>query len=130
MLYMNNSSVLNRIKQINIENKIWIIYIGIILLSWYSNYLEKDYYLNKNIESKNSYRKILILIFTVLVIVYYYFLNSSLEDVKNLKISDSDNKKLLVYLSFIASLLIFISGIIFLFIALSDDDLNVELAFN
>ena len=127
---MNNSSVLNRIKQINIENKIWIIYIGIILLSWYSNYLEKDYYLNKNIESKNSYRKILILIFTVLVIVYYYFLNSSLEDVKNLKISDSDNKKLLVYLSFIASLLIFISGIIFLFIALSDDDLNVELAFN
>lgn len=127
---MNNSSVLNRIKQINIENKIWIIYVGIILFSWYSNYLEKDYYLNKNVKSKEKYRKILILIFAILVIVYYYFLNSSFEDVKKLKENDSDNKKLFVYLSFIASLLIFISGLIFLFIALSDENLDVELAFN
>ena len=44
--------------------------------------------------------------------------------------NDSEKKKRLLYLSFLASLLIFISGIIFLYIAISDTDLNVELSFN
>lgn len=40
-----------RIKQIDIENKIWMIYIGIIILSWYSNKLEKD---KLNINEKDN----------------------------------------------------------------------------
>ena len=39
-------------------------------------------------------------------------------------------KKELITLSFIASLLIAISGFIFLYIAINDEDINVELAFN
>ena len=38
--------------------------------------------------------------------------------------------KNLIFLSFIASLLITISGFIFLYIAVNDEDLNIELAFN
>ena len=38
--------VLKRLKEIKNENIIWIIYIGIIALSYYSNYLEKNYFLN------------------------------------------------------------------------------------
>ena len=34
-----------KLKQIKIENLIWVVYIGIIILSWYSNYLERNYYL-------------------------------------------------------------------------------------
>lgn len=33
---------IDRLNDIRIENFIWIIYIGIILLSWYSNYKEKN----------------------------------------------------------------------------------------
>ena len=120
----------DKIKQIDIENFIWVIYIGIIILSWYSNSLEKNYYINNDFISRDKYRKILIFIFTILVIVYFYFLKSSYNDLVNLNYYDSDKKKTLVYLSFIGSLLIFISGIIFLYIAYSDEELNVEIAFN
>ena len=34
---------LNRLNDIKIENYIWIIYIGIIVLSWYANSKEKFY---------------------------------------------------------------------------------------
>ena len=125
---MNYKEINNRIKQINIENKIWIIYIGIIILSWYSNYLEEVYFKTDNKYYKQEYQKTIILIFTVLI--YFYFLKSSIEDINNLKNSDSIKKKQLTYLSFIASLLIFISGLIFLYISIIDEDINVEIAFN
>ena len=127
---MNYTEIESKIKQINIENKIWIIYIGIIFLSWYSNSLEKNYFINNDLNSKDKYRKIIILIFSILVIVYFYFLKSSIDDIKNLKQSDRERKKNLTYLSFIGSSLIAISGLIFLYIALMDEDINVELAFN
>lgn len=38
---MNNEEF-ERLKEIKIENFIWIIYIGVILLSWYSNSLENN----------------------------------------------------------------------------------------
>ena len=69
-------------------------------------------------------------IFIILLIVYFYFLYSSFQDIKELKPTDSDKKKKLVVLSFIGSLFIVLSGIIFLYIAFTDEDLNVELAFN
>ena len=119
-----------RLKEINIEDFIWIVYIGIIALSFYSNSLEKNYFLYKNNQDKEQYRNIIIIIFSILVIVYLYFLNDSYNSVKNLKSTDSEQTKNLTYLSFIASLLIFISGLIFLYIAIKDEELNIELAFN
>ena len=127
---MNNIELENKLKQLNTEDFIWIIYIGIIALSYYSNSLERKYYVFNDQISKEKYRKIIILIFSILIIVYLYFLKDSLEDVKNLKPTDPEQKKKLITLSFISSLLIAISGFIFLYIALVDEDLNVELAFN
>ena len=119
-----------KLKQIKIENLIWVVYIGIIILSWYSNYLERNYYLYNNLNSKQKYRYILILIFSILLVVYYYFLKSAYDDYKNLNVNDSTKKKNLITLSLLGSLLIFISGLIFLYIAYTDQDLNVEIAFN
>ena len=81
-------------------------------------------------EDKDKYRKIIIFIFSILVIIYFYFLKSSVDDINNIKFDDSNEKKKLIYLSFLGSLLITISGVIFLYIALKDKDINVELAFN
>lgn len=127
---MNYEQINKKIKEINTEDMIWVVYIGIIFLSFVSNSLEKKYYMNNDIKSKEKYQKIMIFIFAVLLIVYVYFLKSSIESIKNLKPSDSKKKKELVYLSFLASLLIAISGVIFLYIAIVDDNLDVELAFN
>ena len=125
-----NYDLEEKLKQLKIEDFIWVIYIGIIFLSWYSNSLERKYYVYHDINSKNKYRYILIFIFAILLIVYFYFLKDALDDYRNLKDTDSDKKKNLVTLSLLGSLFIFISGIIFLYIAYADEDLNVEIAFN
>lgn len=124
-----NDEIIARLKEIKIEDYIWIVYLGIIFLSYYSNSLERDYFLNKNEDSKERYRIIMIIIFSILVIVYYYFLKESLDDLMNIY-KYNDKKKEKVILSFLGSLLIFISGIIFLYLAIKDDNLDVELAFN
>lgn len=121
---------LDKLKDIEIENKIWIIYVGIIILSWYANSKEKTFLLYNDEKAKKEYQNLLILIFSILVIIYYYFAKDSYDKLININEFDSDKKKHLLYLSFIASFLILISGIIFLNIAIQDDQIDVELAFN
>lgn len=125
-----DNKIEDKLKQLCIEDFIWVIYIGIIALSYYSNFLERKYYVSGDLSSKNKYRSIMIIIFSILIIVYFYFLYDSYSSLKDIRCFDSEKKKRLLYLSFLASLLIFISGIIFLYIAINDTDLNVELAFN
>lgn len=125
-----NSDLENKLKSIDTEDLIWVIYLGIIIFSWYSNSLERKYFLFNDLKAKDKYRDTLIIIFSILLVVYTYFLKSSIRDVKNIKSTDSDKKKRLVYLSFYASLLITISGFLFLYIAYNDDSVDVEIAFN
>ena len=103
-----------KLKEIKIEEFIWIIYIGIIILSFYSNNLEKKYFLFNDLIAKKKYRKTLIFIFSILTIVYLYFLKDSYDSLKELKQTDNNKKKKLTYLSFVGSLLIAISGFLFL----------------
>lgn len=125
-----SEEIKNKLNFITIEDYIWIIYLGIIFMSWYSNSLERDYYLHNNLKSKKKYQDIMIGIFTILLIIYLFFLYSAYQDYKNLKPTDSKHKKEFVTMSFIASILLVISGIIFLYIAIKDNELYVELAFN
>lgn len=125
-----DSNINERLKQINIEDFIWIIYLGIIALSFYSNNLEKKYFLNNDLVSKEKYKRIIILIFSILIIVYLYFLKDSIDSIKSLKETDSQETKNLAYLSFLASLLISISGFLYLYIAYKDENIDIELAFN
>ena len=119
----------DKLKALKIEDFIWFIYIGIIFLSFYSNNLERKYYINSDNKAKDEYRKIIILIFTILIFVYGYFLKSSFSDLKNIDKYEPEKQHLFIG-AFIASLLIFIAGILFLIIAILDEDLDVELAFN
>lgn len=121
---------LDRLNDIKIENFIWIIYIGIILLSWYANSKEKNFILYNDNKSKKEYQGLMILIFSILLIVYLYFTKDSYDDIKKLSKYDSKKKRDLTYASFIGSLLITISGIIFLTIAITDDNIDTEIAFN
>ena len=127
ILNMNNSEIESKLNSITTENYIWIIYLGIIITSWYANTLECNYFIYDDKHSKEKYQQIIIFIFSILLVVYIYFFKSSLNDIKNAK--DLKTYKL-TELSSIASLLILISGIIFLYISYNDNDINVELAFN
>lgn len=125
-----NSDLDSKLKSIDTEDLIWVVYLGIIIFSWYSNSLERKYFLFNDLKSKDKYRDTLIIIFSILLVVYTYFLKNSIRDVKNIKPYDSLKKKRLVYLSFYASLLITISGFLLLYIAYNDDSVDVEIAFN
>lgn len=127
---MNKDELNNKLKELKIEDFIWCIYLGIILLSWYANNLERKYFIFNDLKSKEKYRKIIILIFSILVIIYLYFLTTSYKDFKNIKNNDSVKKKNLLFLSFISSLLIVISGLILLYIAIVDEEVQIEIAFN
>ncbi len=121
---------LKRLEDIKIENIVWIIYIGIIILSWYANSKENKYLLYDDLVSKKEYQNLLILIFTILVIIYFYFAKSGYEDILNLTSYDSPKKQMLTKFAFIGSFLILVSGIIYLVLAILDDEIEIELAFN
>lgn len=127
---MNYSEINERLRQLKTEDFIWIIYIGIIFMSWIANSLERNYFLTNNLESKEKYRRLMILIFVIAILVYIYFLKESVDDLRNLKSTDTKEKKQLTFLSFLGSVLIAVSGFIFLYIAIKDEDIDVELAFN
>lgn len=118
------------LKKIKIEEYIWVVYLVIIGLSFYSNYIEKIYYTTNNIYAKEKYRNLTILIFSIALLVYIYFFVDSYRDVKNLNYFDNPKKIFFNNASLTASTLILISGIIFLFIAIYDTELEVELAFS
>lgn len=119
---------IERIKKIEIENHIWIIYIGIIFLSFLGNSYEKNYFLTNNQNCKETYRKLNILVFTILVLVYSYFENDAIKSFKNKNKSIKQHKY--DTLSLIATTFVFISGLIFLYILIVDEDLLEEIAFN
>lgn len=127
---MSSEELNKKLKQLSTEDFIWLIYIGIIILSWYSNTFERKYFIYNDRQSKEKYRKLTMLIFTILIIVYTYFLKDSYEEIKSLKPYDSERKKTLTYLSFLGSLLIAISGAIFLVISILDESIEIEIAFN
>ena len=120
---MNNYK-LNRIKQINIENNIWIIYFIIIGLSYYANYFEKDYFKNDNQESKEKYIKINTIVFSILLGIYSYFEKDAIISFNNKNRSKYD------VLSLVGTTAVLISGIIFLYIIINDKNLDSEIAFN
>lgn len=125
---MNNTKAI--LNEIETENFIWIIYLLIIGLSFLANSFEKDYYINNNLESKDIYRMINIFIFSVVLIVYLYFFKGNFKVINELSIFDSYKKKRFNELNFIASALIVIAGVIFLYIAIYDENLDTEIAFN
>lgn len=62
--------------------------------------------------------------------MYYHFAKSSYNDYKELDDNVSNDVKKLQLASFIGSLFVLISGIIFLYIAICDENIDVEIAFN
>ena len=127
---MNYDEISKKLEEIRTEDFIWIIYIAVIFLSWIANAVERKYFVNNDLNAKDNYRKIMTIIFVTIIVVYIYFLKGSIDDLMELKESDSSEKKFLTFLSFIGSLLVFISGVIFLYIIIKDKNIDVEIAFN
>ena len=117
------------LRTIEIENYIWIIYLVIIFLSFMANKEEVNYFINNDMQSKSNYRKLIIIIFSIVLGIYYYFFVSGYKTYKSLSPYDTESKKFFETINFIANILILISGAIFLFIAIFGEKLETEIAF-
>ncbi len=126
---MNNNTE-EILKTINMENLIWVIYLFIIGLSFYANYFEKEYYTKHDIKAKENYRKLNIFIFSIAICIYYYFFKDNLKAVQNLTCADSSKKRFLNEANLVAATLVLIAGIILLYIAITDTQLETEIAFS
>ena len=117
-----------RIKDTRIEDFIFIIYYLIITLSLYSNKIERDYLYTGNDYDRTRYRILLYIIFGIAFLVYLYYTIDSYKTLKEVSYDDENRK--LYEVSFLASLLVLISGCIYLNIISNDEEDRVELAFN
>lgn len=125
---MNNNQ--ERLKQIETENTIWFIYFFIIGLCLYGNKFEEKYFKYNDLAAREKYRKINTLIFTIAVIIYFYFFIDNYNEYKKLNCFSTKTKVKYTNLSMLASTLILISGLIFLYIAITDINLETEISFN
>lgn len=118
------------LKTIQIENYIWLLYLVLIGLSFYSNFEEVKYFKYDDFKAKEKYRKTNIVIFSIALLVYIYFFYDNYETVVKRDINTTSSKMFFDDLNLLASTLFLIAGIILLFIAVNDVNIETEIAFN
>ena len=115
ILYMKNT-IAQKLRETAIEDIIWIVYLFIIGANLYSNYLERDYIKNHNLQSRDLFRNINKYVLIVAFIIYLYFVYQSYESIKNLKNNASNKKVFLTNLTLISAILFLIAGALNIFI--------------
>jgi len=111
-------NIKNKLKNLNIEDIIWIIYFFLALASLLSNQFERDSIINNNSYSKKKVKQINVTIFTITFFIYLYFVYINYRDVKDLKNTinnQNNNAALLSEARLIAAILFLIGGTIYLF---------------
>ena len=122
-----NDNLKKRLKEIEVEDMVLGIFIVIIILAYTANKIEKNYFIKGLEIDKNKYYYLSIFIFSIVVIINIYFFKISYEDVVTITDDIPNNVKEYAYLTLLASILSLIAGIIILYIAISDTEIDAEI---
>lgn len=95
---------------LQIENIIWLIYLFIIGASFISNYFAERYLYTMDPQIKKIFRNINIFVLSIALLIYLYYAYVAYESIKE------DDHSLWKYLILIASILVLIGGIIYLYV--------------
>lgn len=115
-----------KLRDIHIENFIWIIYLFIAAAALLSNHFEEDFLKTNNKKDYRIYKKINITIFIIAFFIYLYFLYHNFKNVSELKKNASNNKKLLfAQINVIAAILFLVGGILYLYTESNDIDTEI-----
>ena len=123
-----NNELLNRIKEIKTENIFFGIFIVLIIIGYYANKREIDYFLTKDESAKKDYYYIMIIIFIIVVTISSYYFYQSYQEVIKLQNKTYSKEKEYANLELIASELALIAGIIYLYIAITDTNIETEIS--
>ena len=122
-----NDNLKKRLKEIEVEDMVLGIFIVIIILAYTANKIEKNYFIKGLEIDKKKYYYLSIFIFSIVVFINIYFFKISYEDVTTITDDIPDNVKEYAYLTLLASILSLIAGIIILYIAISDTEIDAEI---
>ena len=125
-----NEETKNRLKKLKIEDLVWYILIGIIILSLYNNQVERKFIIFNDYQSKEKYRFLQIFIFSVALIIYLYYAYDGYKDLKSLNIYDSKQKIIGTKLAYLSGILVAIATAILLYVAIFDTNVETEIFFN
>lgn len=123
-----DSELKKRINEINTENVVFLIFIILIIMSYVANSFEKKYFLYSDNSYKKIYYYIQVVIFFVVVSVNLYYVYISYLEVANLSRCSSYKKIKYAYLDYYASIFALIAGLILLYVAIDDVDIETEIS--
>ena len=123
-----DSELKKRINEINTENVVFLIFIILIIMSYVANSFEKKYFLYSDNSYKKIYYYIQVVIFFVVVSVNLYYVYISYLEVANLSRCSSYKKIKYAYLDYYASIFALIAGLILLYVAIDDVDIDTEIS--
>ena len=115
-----------KLKEIHIENFIWIVYLFISTAALISNHFEEHFVKTNNNQDYRIFKKINITIFIVAFFIYLYFLYHNYKNVSELKKNASCNKKVLYsQINLIAAILFLVGGTLYLYTESNDIDTEI-----
>lgn len=97
-------------------------------MGYYANKKEVDYFINSNEYSKRIYYNTMIIIFLVVVIISGYYSYQSYIEVLKQKIIIYSKKNKYTNLNFISNTLALLSALIYLYIAITDTNIEAEIS--
>lgn len=114
------------LKKIRIEDFIWIVNFFVVFFALMSNDYEENYIKTHNESSKNVYKTINTTILIVAFIIYAYFSYTRYQSLHELKNTSSKQEILNTNLNFIASLLVVIATLLFIYTEITGQTIEAE----
>ncbi len=103
------------LKELEIEDFIWIIYSFIVIGALISNVFERDWLLSKKRKSRKTFKTINTVIFAVTFLIYFYFVLLSYKRLRESQHYGSLKEIFLNNINFLAACFFLIGGFFYLF---------------
>ena len=114
-----NESLTKKLKELKISDYIFGILIVTSLVGIYADKKERDQYTGKDPSGLKKAHNTRLILLTISVLIYIYFLNTRIKDSKNA------TNKFLSHLDILATILFIIGGLIFLYDELKGDEQEI-----
>ena len=116
-----------KLKRLNEENLIWIIYFFIIIAALLSNAYEEYFLKTGDLKKQKVFKTLNITVFCVAFFIYLYFVIISYEEVEELKRTSTKKEVINAHVRLIASLLFLVAGGLALYAEINQDTPDTDI---
>lgn len=117
-----------KLKLLNEEDFIWLIYFFVVTYAVISNKYERDYVINKNLKSLNKSRKINSAILIIAFFIYLYFVIVTINNFDLLKRNSNKKEVRVAFERLIANILFLVAGAFALYADYDNNTTGTDIA--